>query len=133
MLSILNNERGGIARTKRSTSPCRPSIYLAHSFVLLVKQMFRTWGCVVVPCFCSEDIVRKLPSPEIIFQTPNHQKHDNESNVTCLGNPSKSTSSGFFPLRGYPSPPYPLSRKSFCQKNLSQLGGPPPPSTEKNR
>ena len=47
-----------------------------------------TWGCVVVPCFCSKDIVRKLPSPEIIIQTPNHQKHDNESNATCLGNPS---------------------------------------------
>ena len=86
-----------------------------------------TWGCVVVPCFCSEDIVRKLPSPEIIFQTPNHQKHDNESNVTCLGNPSKTTSSGFFPLRGYPSPRTPLAENHFVKKNLSQTGGYPPP------
>ena len=58
--------------------------YLVHCFVLLVKQMFRTWGCVVVPCFCSEGIGRKLPSPEIIFQTPDHQKHDNMSQIQLV-------------------------------------------------
>ena len=35
--------------------------------------------------------------------------------------------SGFFPLRGYPPPPYPLNGKSFCQKTLSGKGGYPPP------
>ena len=96
-LSILNSERGGAARTKRSTRPCRPSyirfiffllliiwfiflFYWIFGFVLLVKQNFRTWGCVVVPCFCSEGIGRKLPSPEIIFQTPDHE-HDNVNQI----------------------------------------------------
>ena len=81
MLSILNNERGGTARTKRSTRPCRPLRYSVPRFVLLVKQNFRTWGCVVVPCFCSEGIGRKLPSPEVIFQIPDQQKHDNVNQI----------------------------------------------------
>ena len=39
----------------------------------------------------------------------------------------------FFPLRGYP-PPYPRSGISFCSKELSGIGGyPPPPLTENRR
>ena len=41
--------------------------------------------------------------------------------------------SGFFPLRGYPSPPYRyhLSGKYFCSKKHSKIGGyPAPPLTE---
>ena len=50
--------------------------------------------------------------------------------IICLGNPSRTTEL-IFSVKGlpppYPPPPYPLSGKSFPQKNLSGNGGYHPP------
>ena len=35
--------------------------------------------------------------------------------------------SGFFPLRGYPPPPTPLTENNFAKNPLAEMGGTPPP------
>ena len=44
--------------------------------------------------------------------------------LECRKGTRQKLLSGFYPLRGYPSPPYPLN---FAKKNLSGKGGVPPP------
>ena len=108
---------------KLKTRPIKCIAFVLFSCKVVILQYLRPfhkrfnplWSFLFQSCFHPRYYIFNIDPRNIAFSSSSlitlYQRYHQGSRQKLL--------SGFFPLRGYPPPPYPLNRKLFCQKTLS--------------